>query len=207
MRNLRKNYQHFIERKLFDLVHQTQTSQMESIKDFKNPTDLHHGKDYYASWTSEVKNAHQHLRKLLALEKYQFIDLGCGKGKTCLVWELENLRYGITQKILGVDFHEPFIQIAKSNHRKIFKNDGNFECINVKEVNYYGFTKPLIIYLFNPFDAVMLHQTLEKIGKVPTLAIYNIPVYGETFREHGYKVSDTKQGKNQNQTTTMFQNF
>ena len=75
------------ERVLFDMVHGVQTSERVELKDFLNATSLDHGKAYYASWSSEVKNAHQVLRNLLQHRfiDHLFIDVGCGKGKVCLL--------------------------------------------------------------------------------------------------------------------------
>ena len=71
-------------------------------------------------------------------------------------------------------------------------------------INYQGFDKPLIIYLYNPFDAVILAKTLDKLLELPVLVIYNIPSHRTTLIHYGYQLLYVKQGHNQNEDTQIF---
>lgn len=196
------------ERVLFDMVHGVQTSERVELKDFLNATSLDHGKSYYASWSSEVKNAHQVLRNLLQHRfiDHLFIDVGCGKGKVCLLWTMLNKKSQVQQPVMGLDYYLPFIDTAKRNHQKLFKNEGNFVHCNAKDFHFLALKKPLIIYLFNPFEEPMLNELLNKIGKIPVYIVYNIPMHWGIFQDHGYRRVYSKTGSNQNQITLIFTN-
>lgn len=198
----------FKERILFDIVYGVQTSDHVELKDFLGATSLDYGKAYYASWSSEIKNAYKVLRDLLQnrFADHLFIDVGCGKGKVCLLWTMLNKRSLVQQPVMGLDYYLPFIDRAKRNHQKIFKNEGNFVHCNVKDFHFLALKKPLIIYLFNPFEEPMLNELLNKIGKIPVYIVYNIPMHWGIFQDHGYRRVYSKNGSNQNQITLIFTN-
>jgi SAM-dependent methyltransferase len=205
---LQKTWHNFLERQLFDLIHGTTTYEVVDKADFLPIVDLKHGKAYYASWTNEVKNSHQVLIHLLKnhFTDYVFIDLGCGKGKACLVWEIQNRRLAQNQFIYGLDYYEPFIKIAQKNYVQVFKQSGNFYHVDAQHFDYQQFNKPLIIYLFNPFDAYLLDAVLSKIGSTPCICIYNIPMHQEVFDKHEFQRIYSKDGPNQNQKTIIYSN-
>jgi SAM-dependent methyltransferase len=197
---------HFRQRKLFDLKYGTDTANNLMKPEFKPVPNLEHGKHYMASWTKEVIHSYQFAKKLLgpSFGSYQFIDLGCGKGKACLVWRLQCLKDNIKQDVLGVDYYPPFIDIARSNTKKIFGDFGHFLVTGAETINYHSFERPLILYLYNPFDAVILAKVLDKLLEIPVLVIYNIPSHRTTLIHYGYKLVYVKQGDNQNEDTQIF---
>jgi ubiquinone/menaquinone biosynthesis C-methylase UbiE len=137
---------------------------------------------------------------------YVFIDLGCGKGKACLVWEMQNRRLAQNQLIYGLDYYEPFIKIAQKNYVQVFKQSGNFYHADAQHFDYQQFNKPLIIYLFNPFDAYLLDAVLRKIDSTPCICIYNIPMHQDIFDKHEFQRIYSKDGPNQNQKTIIYSN-
>jgi SAM-dependent methyltransferase len=209
LKKLVNSLHNFKERTLFDIIHQTSSSQRLDVDQFKSATSLDHGKAYFASWTSEIKNNHAFLTNYLKddFKKYHFLDLGCGKGKVCLVWKILNQKRGIEQNITGIDFYYPLIQIAQKNYRKLFRNEGHFIHGNVADFNFLALKKPLIIYLFNPFDEYMLDCVLNKIGKIPTYVVYNIPMHWNVLSNHAYQRIYEKSGSNQNQITLIYTNI
>lgn len=209
VQGIKKKYFHFTERFWFDLQYGTNTSKVIELHDFSASMDsLAHGKAYYASWTSEVKKSHHFMMELLkdTFNDHLVIDLGCGKGKVCLVWELMNQKKGRQQTIIGIDYYQPFIAIAEANHQKVFGNSGYFIHQNVADLHFLEFKKPLIVYLFNPFDEVMLEQVLNRIGKIPAYLVYNIPMHWPVLVAHGYGRVYATTGTNQNQTTLIYTN-
>jgi len=196
----------FRQRKLFDLKYGTDTATNFMKPEFKPVPNLEHGKHYMASWTKEVVHAYKIARNFLgpSFSAYQFIDLGCGKGKACLVWRLQCMKDKVKQDVLGVDYYPPFIDIARENSKKIFGDSGHFLMAGAETINYQGFDKPLIIYLYNPFDAVILAKTLDKLLELPVLVIYNIPSHRSTLIHYGYQLLYVKQGHNQNEDTQIF---
>jgi len=203
------SFYNFKERTLFDIIHQTTSSRRLELAEFDSATPLEHGKSYYASWTSEIKNNHAFLRNYLKedFKNYHFLDLGCGKGKVCLLWNKLNQNQGIQQAITGIDFYEPFIHTARKNFKKLFQDEGHFIFGNVADFNFLALKKPLIIYLFNPFDEYMLDCVLNKIGRIPTYVVYNIPMHWEVLSNHAYQRIYAKSGSNQNQITLIYTNI
>jgi SAM-dependent methyltransferase len=196
----------FRQRTLFDLKYGTDTATHFMKPQFKPVPNLEHGKHYMASWTKEVVHSYKFARHFLgpSFSAYQFIDLGCGKGKACLVWRLQCMKDKINQDVMGVDYYPPFIDIARENSKKIFRDAGHFLVAGAETIHYQGFDKPLIIYLYNPFDAVILAKVLDQLLQWPVLVIYNIPSHRTTLLHYGYQLLYVKQGYNQNEDTQIF---
>jgi SAM-dependent methyltransferase len=197
------NFRH---RKLFDLKYGTDTATNVLKPAFNAVPNLEHGKHYMASWTKEVLHSFKIVKDFLGagFEHYQFIDLGCGKGKVCMVWRLQCMKEAVKQDVLGVDYYPPFIEIARENSRKIFGDTGHFLATGAESINYQAFDKPLIIYLYNPFDGVILAKVLDKLLHLPVLVIYNIPSHRTTLLHYGYQLLYEKYGDNQNEDTQIF---
>jgi SAM-dependent methyltransferase len=204
-----KSTYNFKERVLFDIRYGIETSSPLLMTDFQHGQDLDHGKSYYASSTSEVYQSHAFIFNLLQtnLEKFVFIDLGCGKGKVCILWELLNKKKRINQKIIGIDYYLPFIEIANNNYQKLYKKKGNWILSNIKDFDFKEINQPLILYLYNPFDEVMLEQLLINIKDIPVYIIYNIPMHWDVIDKYGYRRIFYKTGKNQNQFTVIYTNM
>ena len=196
------------ERQWFDIRHGTQTFQPLHLKDFKEGQVLEHSKAYFASWTSEIKNAHRVMKYLLQdnFEDFIFFDLGCGKGKVCILWELLNLRDKFSQTVIGIDYYLPFIQAASANYLKVFHRQGRFIHSSVEVYNFKECHQPVIIYLFNPFDEIMLEKVLKKLSDSLVYIVYNIPMHWKTIEANGYRRIYSKTGKNQNQITLIYTN-
>jgi SAM-dependent methyltransferase len=170
---------------------------------------LNHGKSYYASSTSEIYQSYAFIYNLLQknLEKFVFIDLGCGKGKVCILWELLNNKKRVNQKIIGIDYYLPLIEIADNNYQKLFKKKGNLIHSNIENYNFKEINKPLILYLFNPFDEVVLERLLINIKGIPIYIIYNIPMHWDVIEKYNYRRIFYKTGKNQNEFTVIYTNI
>lgn len=204
-----KFFYNFKERSLFDLQYGVQTSSPLLITDFQYSQDLNHGKSYYASSTSEIYQSYAFIYNLLQknLEKFVFIDLGCGKGKVCILWELLNNKKRVNQKIIGIDYYLPLIEIADDNYQKLFKKKGNLIHSNIENYNFKEINKPLILYLFNPFDEVVLERLLINIKGIPIYIIYNIPMHWDVIEKYNYRRIFYKTGKNQNEFTVIYTNI
>jgi len=207
--NLIKSFYNFKERFLFDIQYGINTSSPLLLNDFQKGYELSHGKSYYASSTLEVYKNHHFISNLLKknIENYLFIDIGCGKGKVCILWELLNQKKNIHQKIIGIDFYKPFIEIANNNYYKLFKVEGEFIHLNIEHYDFSSTGKPLILYLYNPFDEIMLERLLINIKGIPVYIIYNIPMHWDVIEKHNYRRIFSKTGKNQNEFTLIYTNI
>lgn len=196
------------ERERFDKEYGTNTTTPLAKSGFSDLPNLNHGKPYMASWTSEIETSFDLLRASLGRRfgLYTFIDIGCGKGKVPIVWRLRCEAAGIEQPMMGIDYYPPFITIAQANHTKVFGNPGDFRVMDATAMDYSRLGQGLIVYLYNPFDAVVLDAVLTRLRTIPCLVIYNIPTHAEVLPRHGFALIHERSGSNQNQETKIFAN-
>jgi len=113
---------YFFQAHIFDLLHGVDTHKWLPKTYLKKELDNYENVSMYmASWTSEVKNIFKTLNKILGseFEKYTFIDIGCGKGKVGIIWDICCKKIGKKQEIYGIDLLEELILIAE---KKLLKN-------------------------------------------------------------------------------------
>lgn len=118
-----------------------------------------------------------------------FVDIGCGKGRAlCLA-----LIHGFN-KVTGIDFSRELCNVAKLNLAKVHQyNTGClYEVIN-NDAFYFDVPKDTdCIFLFNPFDEIILSGVVKNINQSlrqypRTLrVIYANPVYKELFTDAGF---------------------
>lgn len=202
-------FSYFFQSHLFDLVHGTDTCATISQEQYiAKPTSFEDGTFYFASWTSEILNSFNVVRKLLgsAFSQYTFIDVGCGKGKVPLVWQREMAKAGIASNVIGVDYYAPLITIAEQNHLKLFTGTGQFHVADAATYDFSEFGRKLIIYLYNPFNDVILGRLTRNLDNVTAIVIYNNPVHASVLMEHGYRLIYEKMGRYGITTTMIFTN-
>lgn len=102
-----------------------------------------------------------HIRELLkearktGLTFDNFIDLGSGKGKACF-YASRKMKF---KKIIGVDFSDPLVQAANDNKRAF--NADNINFINLDATIFKLPAGINLIFLFNPFDEIILAKFLQ----------------------------------------------
>jgi len=196
------------ERERFDMEYGTNTMVPLAKSGFNDVPNLAHGKPYMASWTSEIEKSfdvlRNHLGKRMGL--YTFIDIGCGKGKVPIVWRLKAQAVGLAPRILGIDYHTPFVDMARANHRAVFGTPGDFMVCDAAAMDYGSLGNGLIAYLYNPFDGVLLDKVLARLRTIPCVLIYNIPTHADRVPVHGFSVIHERNGANQNQATIIYTN-
>jgi SAM-dependent methyltransferase len=97
------------------------------------------------------------------LSEYIFIDLGSGKGRAILMASMLPFK-----EIIGVEFSEILNDIAKSNVEKFPKNlqlCKNISFITIDATEYIFPDEKYILYMFNPFDKIIMEKVLENISK------------------------------------------
>jgi len=88
--------------------------------------------------------------------KYQnFIDIGSGKGKACFY----ALKKQVFKQVVGVEFSKELVDIANQNQKVI--GVSNIEFLNVDASNYVLPDELSFIFLFNPFDQIVLERFLQ----------------------------------------------
>lgn len=121
---------------------------------------------------------------------HHFVDIGCGKGRTLCV----AASYGI-KKISGVELSTPLCAIAKQNIAQVKKQFKTSKfALHNNDAFYYTIEKDIdCIFMFNPFNEIVMSGVLENIEK--SLArhprkitiIYMNPVHKKMIMLNGYK--------------------
>lgn len=205
---LRSVWANLVERYWFDLRFGTDTGLPLARPDFQqHPRQFEHGLSYASSWTSEVRLIFQETRTLLgdSFPDWCFVDIGCGKGKVVLQWHQECRRVGVQQQAIGLDYYEPLIQIAQSNHRKLFSDSGRFVVGEASAIDFRAFGDRLIAYLYNPFNDFILSAVLRKLSQQPCVLIYTNPTHAQLPEQFGFRLhSHKRKSFHVNQETMIF---
>ena len=116
---------------------------------------------------------------------FEFIDLGCGKGKPLLVADRRPF-----ERILGVDIDRRSIAIAEQNRDRLGLTS-RVE-LQVADATHFLFPPmPLVVYLFNPFPApemqIVVARLVESLQRHPRPAavIYLNPRHADLFAATG----------------------
>ena len=128
--------------------------------------------------------------QLEPLKIKHFLDIGCGKGRALCVAAGHQV-----PQVTGIDFSKELCQQATINLGKISKN---FPALQYKIINNDAFYFDIpddvdCIFLFNPFDEIIMKGVLENINKSlkrsPRLLhiVYLNPLYKDLFTGKGFK--------------------
>jgi SAM-dependent methyltransferase len=120
-----------------------------------------------------------------ALERATFVDLGSGMGRGIFL----AARYPF-KTVVGVEFSRALHEVAKDNLARI--DPATLLCRDVRiicaDAATYKFPRgPLVVYLYNPFDATVLTTILERLSTSarPDLAIvYHTPIERAVIEAH-----------------------
>lgn len=198
------------ERDQFDLDYGVNTASPLSRIAFRKIANLEKGNAYQASWTSEIRTSFNLVHNLFKddFRRFSFVDVGCGKGKVNLVWQQELDKKGLEMINVGVDYYEPLLTIARNNWRKLYPTrKPEFYLGDATNYDFRRHGDKLIMYMFNPFSAMVTLQLIRNLKNWPTVLIYNVPSCDQIIRASGFKVISQRSGSNQNQNTVIYKNF
>jgi tRNA1(Val) A37 N6-methylase TrmN6 len=124
---------------------------------------------------------------------YCFIDIGSGKGR--VLFMADQLRFC---RIIGVEFSQILHKIAEQNLKNYLnklnktRSEACIELFNCDALDFQFPAEPAIIFLFNPFDEIVmanfvknLRQSIE-ISPRDIFLVYVHPTAENVFRESGY---------------------
>jgi SAM-dependent methyltransferase len=197
---------YFLNAQLFDLRFGVETHQRLAKDRFESrPQNFDHGVLYRCSWTSEVRWVFERLRSRLAEASADraFVDVGCGKRKAVLVWTRLCRAAGVGQDIRGIDYYAPFVEVAARNHERIFREQARFELADAAAYDFEGIRKPLILYLYDPFDEALMVRVLERPKGTPAIIAYNNPVHLSVVECAGFSLLERKRGFHPNADTAL----
>jgi SAM-dependent methyltransferase len=119
-----------------------------------------------------------------------FLDIGCGKGRALCV----AAQHG-AKKVSGIDFSKAFCMAAEKNMAAVSKKNPGLQYTVINNDAFYYDIPPDVdvIFLFNPFDEVILDGVVERILEsyeaMPRkmTIIYINPLHKEVFTDAGFK--------------------
>jgi SAM-dependent methyltransferase len=155
----------------FDSRHGTNTGRIEPLWKLKTESpNLAFAVRYQATKENEFYDALKFVNE--EWRHFTFIDLGSGKGRTLLM--AANLGF---QQIIGVEFSEPLVSIARTNLAK--KLVSNAVVLHADAASFQFPDSDIVLYLFNPFSEVVMRQVILHLKEIASrrkcYVIYNIP--------------------------------
>lgn len=159
MRAINSRFVSFVTDYSFDVRYGTKTARWVELKDMVvSGHNKSHGVKYQPTRPSALRKV---LTAIDAPTQSEFVDLGCGKRRTLLIAS----EYGF-RKVIGVEFSGSLCENAKQNVQKYLlrKNAAiQYEIINADVVDYEISQNTGVIYLFNPFDGIIMDRVLRNI--------------------------------------------
>ena len=151
----------FYENYFFDIINKTDTHTRIGLEEYDKKTpNIKSAYAYIPSYTKTIKRSIKKIvKKDSSVLKYNFLDIGCGKGKILLVAFQAGFKKGI-----GFEINKSLSNIAKKNilNKRINKN---YKIINKNAVNKSILPKFSVCYFYNPFNKFMSIKFFKIIEK------------------------------------------
>ena len=119
-------------------------TQNESIK---HSTALH------TVWLLNLKRLYNLVKQKIDLENYHFIDIGCGNGIP-LIYANKKFRF---KSFSGIDLIYDYIDITKKNIESSLGSN-SINVIQADAANFILEDKSYFVFMFNPFDEVIMEK-------------------------------------------------
>jgi SAM-dependent methyltransferase len=133
-----------------------------------------------------------HFKRLLqeaistGIDFENFVDVGCGKGQQCFY----AARYFKFKRVVGIDFSDPLIQIARRNLSKTRHPQLDFHTADARSWEIPDGTS--IVFMYNPFNDVIVRDflilNLRHFRKYPSLIAYGWDDHRSTMHELGFEI-------------------
>ncbi|HEX5131180.1 MAG TPA: class I SAM-dependent methyltransferase [Candidatus Krumholzibacteria bacterium] len=154
-----------------------------ALKDVASP-HLAHGIRYEPTFAAPLV---QLLRATAVPAHGTFVDIGCGKGRVLMLAALYGFR-----KLTGVDYSASLCQTAGRNLNHLRQARAlpiDVRIVAADAAEYVFQPDDRVVYLFNPFDDVVLRMVLAHLGQSlaahprPVWLIYHHPVWRAAIDE------------------------
>lgn len=140
-----------------------------------------HATAYQAVWCRNLRVLIREARSYANPDT--FVDIGSGKGKACFYAARRFAR------VIGVEYSEPLLHCAQVNLRHSGKR--NIEFIHADAANYDVPDLQCLVFLFNPFDAVILERfisnNLARLHSKGSLVAYANDVQSAVLVDYGFE--------------------
>jgi SAM-dependent methyltransferase len=187
----------------FDAVHGVVTEALLFLGDLDPEAigpNIEHATHYEPTPVGDLERLLQHVP--FALERATFVDLGAGMGRAVFA----AARFPFRQ-VLGVEISPALVAIARDNVKNFMRAASNvgasgadgaketqpvLRCRDVRIVRGDAATfrfpqGPLVVYLYNPFDAVLLARVTTRLAREQRselAVLYHTPVERAVLEEH-----------------------
>lgn len=173
----------------FDSLHGTDTGGLICTRKGEHPS-VAHSRDYWGTPPSLLRGALARWSDTLpgigySVPDYCFVDLGCGKGRAVML--ASELPFAAA---LGVELNASLVETAHANLALWSRTPHPCHQRQVLHQDALAFQlpeSPVLIYLFNPFDAHIIGQLADRIAAVlparqhPVDILYARPVHVGVF--------------------------
>ena len=172
----------FFECYLFDIINKTDTYKRVSLNEYDQTDYIDHACEYMPSYSSTItKSIKKIITKNKEVLKNQFIDIGCGKGKSLIIANKLGFKSGT-----GFELNKDLADIAKNN-LLIKKINKSFDILNCNAVNKDIIPCFSVCYFYNPFDRDLskkFFQLLKKDKyKNEKYLVYVNPIYSDLLKD------------------------
>ena len=142
----------------FDILHGVDTSGYIRSGVLLNSASAIHTVAYYGISPSTL---HQGLTRIPApLDRFTFVDIGCGKGRALIVAAQFHFA-----RLIGVDLAAELCEIAVQNLALVPAAAGRVSVLNVDAITLVYPETPLVIFLYDPFYAPILRKVLANLER------------------------------------------
>lgn len=195
-------FNYFYESYYFDLRRGTDTSARVIKEDqtiISSVEEKDNGLLYVASFTSVIINTVNIAKEKLGDERFynsQFVDLGCGKGKTLIV-HAENFDNDQRNTRIGIEYDPVLVKIAKDNIEQCRFSKSKIDIVADSAVNFKNYisSKELVVYLYNSFQGKTLRSVLDELSSIPHILIYVDPAEKSILENYEYTITKENIGK------------
>lgn len=186
-----------IEERLFDLHYGTDTvALVKLLPEAINSPNAAEGVDYMPTRILPLRKV---LGALNPGPDSVLVDYGCGKGRVLLV----AAECGFTRSV-GIEFMPGLCDVARLNlarYRHKTGSKADIQIVQADAVEYQVQDDQTHFYFFNPFEAGVLHQVLQRVAQSlqrnprVVYVIYNNPRHGAVVETVGFSPVMQFEGK------------
>jgi len=191
-------WRYFRESKAFDLKRGVDTHRRVELASYGlSDEDLSGANLYMAAWTSVIRESTAALFRCRTdgFRGFDFIDVGCGKGKVLLVWKEMFVEHGLNNSLTGIEMNSGLLEICRKNLTCLSAEEVVLRSANVLDVDFTAFAPKLVLYLYNPFEGRVMASFLDKLSDKEVYIIYNNPVHLDVLIHAGFRVLAAGQGR------------
>jgi SAM-dependent methyltransferase len=142
-----------------DFARGTETSRVVEAAELKGASA--HGEHGFRYHPTASRPFRKLMRSLRIPSEQVFLDIGSGKGRVLIL----ALDFGF-KRIVGVEHSAQLCEVARRNLASVLRRRGSTTPVEIqcRDAAEYDFQDDeTVIYLYNPFDAVVLAKVMERL--------------------------------------------